>query len=105
MSLQYYGVFDSVTGEPKRFGTCDHIDVEAQASEPNEIAMVCPPEVAHTVQSAQRIYEAARAAPLPGETIGKFLTLADRPAFISPFKVEIVGAGIPIISPQITPIL
>lgn len=100
MSLQYYGVFDSVTGEPKRFGTCDDIDVEAQASEPNEIAMVCPPEVANKVQAAQRVYESARAAPALGETFGKFLTRADRPAFVSPFKAEIVGNGIPIIAAQ-----
>lgn len=101
MSLQYYGVFDSVTGEPKRFGTCDHIDVEAQASEPSEIAMVCPPETAHAIQSAQRVYESARAPALPGEAVGRFLTSKDRDPFVSPFKAEIVGGDIAVLVPTI----
>lgn len=86
MSLQYFCVFDSATGNPKRYGTCDHIDVDAQASEPNEIAMVCPPEHIQAIQASQAAYEA------------KPILDRQKP-FVTPFKVEMIGA-VPIIAAQ-----
>jgi len=97
MSTQHYGVFDSITGEPKRFGTCDDIDVAAQASEPNEIAIVCEQSVIIRVQAAQRVYESRRAPLKPGDTIAEFLTRDEKGPFVSPFKAEIVDGEISVI--------
>lgn len=97
----HYAVIDATTKAWKRFGTCDANDVALQASEPNEVSFVCPPEVSSAIKKKQSSYGAMR------DRTGRFLTDEERGPLDLPYKPELDGgtATILALAGSVAPIL